>query len=264
MTDWHVVVETGCEVPHGGDLRGMLEELCDMLASPDPVQRDDIAYSVVATWVSKGVLPRDLCRWLGDEMAARMSADDVWVRTFAPLVLDVLVSFGTFDPAWVPPFSRWYATETDLRGHEPDLGWLHAVAHGADLLGALGLHPEVAPASMLELAGRRLVAPSDAVWRHNEDERLGHAIALTLTRPELTSEESVAWVQPVEDSWTSRPSGPPAAWVQNASRTLRVVLGATLTGTRPGGEGQALSLTHAKAVQERLLSALHTLTPWMW
>ena len=70
-----------------------------MLSWPDPVQRDDIAYSVAATWVSKGVLPRDLRRWLGDEMAARMSADEVWVRTFAPLVLDVLASFGPSDPA---------------------------------------------------------------------------------------------------------------------------------------------------------------------
>jgi hypothetical protein len=264
VTDWHVVVETGFAVPDDGDLRGMVEELSVMLASPDPVQRDEIAYSVLATWVSEGVLPPDLCRRLGDEMVGRMSSDDVWVRTFAPLVLDVLVSFGTFDAAWVPPFAEWYATETDLRGHDPDLGWLHAVAHGADLLGALGRHPEVAPASMLELAARRLVAPTDAVWRHNEDERLGHAIALTLTRPELTGEESVAWLQSVEDSWSPRPSGPPPAWMGNASRTLRVVLGATLTGTRAGGEGPALPLTHAKTVQERLLSALHTRTPWMW
>lgn len=264
MTDWHAVKKADYAVPQGGDARPLVEELCRLLASPDPVERDEVGYSVLATWLGRDRLDPDLCRRLGDEMADRLSAEDIWVRSFAALILDALVSYGTFDPAWVQSFERWYADETDLRGNDPDLGWLHAVAHGADLLGTLGLRAEVDPVAMLDLAARRLVAPTDMVWRDGEDERLGHAIALTLTRPELSGSASIGWVEAVEDSWTTREPGPPPPWVGNASRTLRVVVGMTLTGARPSGGEEAVGLAHAGAVQDRILSALHGLTPRMW
>ena len=264
MTDWQALKAADYAVPAGAALRPKVEELCQLLASPDPVQRDELGYSVLATWLSREVLDAKLCHWLGDEMADRMSAEDIWARSFAALILDALVSYGTFDPAWVPPFARWYAAETDLRGYDPDLGWLHAVAHGADLLGTLGLRPDLDPAAMLDLATRRLVAPTTAAWQDGEDERLGHAIALTLTRSELSGQASIAWVQAVEDSWTTRAPGPPPPWVSNAARTLRVVLGMTLTGARPSGGVGATRLVHEGAVQQRVLSALHCLTPHMW
>lgn len=183
MTDWHAVKKADYAVPQGRDARPLVEELCRLLASPDPVERDEVGYSVLATWLGRDRLDPDLCRRLGDEMADRLSAEDIWVRSFAALILDALVSYGTFDPAWVQSFERWYADETDLRGNDPDLGWLHAVAHGADLLGTLGLRAEVDPVAMLDLAARRLVAPTDMVWRDGEDVRLGHAIAADTDPP---------------------------------------------------------------------------------
>lgn len=145
----------------------MVEELCRLLPSPDPADG-------------------------GAHLGAQLRG----------AVLDALVSYGTFDPAWVAPFDRWYAAETDLRGNDPELGWLHAVAHGADLLGTLGLRPEVDPVGMLDLASRRLIAQTDTGWQDGEDERLGHAMALTLTRHELSESASIGWVHAVEDSWT--------------------------------------------------------------
>ena len=264
MTDWHAVKANDYAVPETVDNHALVEELAAMLASPDPVQRDELAYSILATWIDRGVLDDDACHRLGDEMARRMTAGDVWVRSFAPLILDCLVSHGPFDPAWVAAFERWYAAESDLRGHDPELGWLHAVAHGADLLAALGQHCEVDPVTMLDLAASRLVTPTQTVWRDGEDERLGYAIGLTLTRSELSGTDSIGWIQAVEDSWTAREPGPPPAWVSNASRTLRMVLGLTLTGVRPSGTPEPLPLAHAEAVRDRLLSALRTLTPYMW
>ena len=56
------------------------------------------------------------------------------------------MSQGEFEPSWLAAFTSWYPAETDLRGYDQKLGWLHAVAHGADLLGAFGRCPQVDPA----------------------------------------------------------------------------------------------------------------------
>ncbi len=43
---------------------------------------------------------------------------------------------------------------------------------------------------MLAIAARRMLAETDYVWRDQEDDRLGYAIARTLGRPGLTAEQS--------------------------------------------------------------------------
>ena len=263
MTDWSAVRERDFEVPAGADMASLLDELGRMLASPDPVLRDDLAFSTVATWLSQGLIEPKLCVELGDEMARRFEAEEIWTRAFAPLVLDVLVTFGTLEDRWVDPFARWYAAETDLRGHDLERGWLHAVAHGADLLGTLGRHPDVRPAEMLDLAARRLTAPTDHLWGDAEDERLGHAVSLTLTHPDLSEADALAWIDAVETSWQGAERGPRPAWISNAARTLRVVLAMTVTGVQ-AYDYPTRPLRHAEAVRSRLVSALHSLTPHMW
>lgn len=262
MTDWNAVRRQDFAVP-ALPMRDLLGELTEMLASPDPVERDELGYSVLATWLCRGVVPLDLRLRLGDDMAARFSADEVWARAFAALVLDALVTYGTFESRWVAPFARWYVDETDLRGYDEQLGWLHAVAHGADLLGTFGRHDEVPPVTMLEVAAGRLTAPNPHLWGDGEDERLGHAIALTLTHPGLAADDALLWIDTVASSWTDLEPGPPPAWVSNAARTLRVVVTMTLTGVR-SETYPTRALRHAEAVRDRLVAALHARTPHMW
>jgi Protein of unknown function (DUF2785) len=61
-------------------------------------------------------------------------------------------------------------------------GWLHAVAHGADLLAAFGRCPQVSPVPLLDLAAARRLAGTGYVFAHQEDDGLGYAIGLTLTK----------------------------------------------------------------------------------
>ena len=44
---------------------------------------------------------------------------------------------------WGDRIATWYVRERDLRGFVPGKGWAHAVAHGADALGALGRLPHL-------------------------------------------------------------------------------------------------------------------------
>ncbi|MFF4379972.1 DUF2785 domain-containing protein [Kitasatospora sp. NPDC001547] len=176
MTNWQEIYESDCAHPPGWRLDNLVAELADALGDPDPEVRDGYPYAVLAAWIRRGVVDGDRCLALGDLMAERFTDPRIEARTFAPLVLEMIVRRGRLRPAWLDAFAAWYPAEADLRGRDDELGWLHAVAHGADLLGAVGLRPDVDPEVMLALAAERLLAPTDLGV---SAERGGHPVPLT-------------------------------------------------------------------------------------
>lgn len=264
VIDWPAVQAADFKIPEGLALAELTTELSAMLRSPEPEVRDKLAYSALATWISRGNLPRDLQIDLGDQMAERLTDPAVQARTFAPLILAVLADQGLAEDRWVSAFERWYSTEVDLRGFDTSLGWLHAVAHGADLLGELGMTSTVAPRRMLELAAARLTAPTDYVWRDQEDDRLAFAIAQTLTRDDLGPAEVTGWLDAVEALLKSPPEVPIPPNISNTLRTLRSLYVLLGTGVRVRSQNLPLIPTHAPFIKGRLIEILHHRTPWMW
>ncbi|MFF4651347.1 DUF2785 domain-containing protein [Streptomyces sp. NPDC001380] len=197
MSLWQEITNDG-SLPAERSHTDLVAELSVALRSPDPEVRDEHAYTLVARWTP--LLEPKAARLLGDEMAARFADPEIQARTFAPLVLAKVVRCGHYDPHWLTAFTHWYPTETDLRGWDPVLGWLHAVAHGADLLAAFGSHPEVDPVPLLALATDRLLAPTDHVFDAQEDDRVAFALAQIISRPELTERQAVAWLGCVQRS----------------------------------------------------------------
>ncbi|ADD41659.1 DUF2785 domain-containing protein [Stackebrandtia nassauensis] len=262
MTDWQRVKDADFAVPDDKPLADLVAELTGNLRSPDPVLRDEQSYYVLATWVEKGVLDGDLER-LGDEMAALLDDPEVQARTFATLILGEIVDRGTYFPRWLDAFANWYPSEVDLRGHDEKLGWLHAVAHGADTLKAFGGHTDVDPARMLSIAAQRLLAPTEFVWRDQEDDRLAFAVAHVLTRPELTEADSVGWLAAVDTDFTSGEPGPPPPHASNTMRTLRLLYILADRGVRPSWRGgDVTQLQHRDAVKQRLAEVLARVAPF--
>ncbi|GAB2738463.1 hypothetical protein GCM10010442_68830 [Kitasatospora kifunensis] len=241
----------------------LVAELSQALRSPDPVVRDDQAYVLLEHMVP--AMEPQLRHRLGAEMAARFADPQIQARTFAPLILAVLVQHGTYESDWQAAFARWYPAETDLRGFHPELGWLHAVAHGADLLGALGRCPQTDPVVLLELGRARLLAPTDHLFDAMEDDRLGRALALILTRPELSEQQSVDWLAPIAADFAAGQPGPVPAYASNTMRTLRVLYLLADRGVRPPQQEDepALTLTHAEAVRERVAAVLAITAPYL-
>ncbi|MFI5531982.1 DUF2785 domain-containing protein [Kitasatospora sp. NPDC051853] len=257
MIDWNLIEAADFAVPGGRTADELTPLLSAALADPDPAVRDGAPYAVLAAWIERGTIsaPRRLA--LGAEMATRFEDPRVEARAFAPLVLDMLVGAGDFTPDWVPAFERWYPAERDLRGHDAGLGWLHAVAHGADLLASLGLHPEVAPERMLALAAARLAAPTTHVWDQLEDDRLARAVGRVLTRPDLTESRSIAWLAPLAEHFGSdRLVMPVPAEFGNCLRTLRLLYVLADRGVRARSEAPQRALTHAGAVKAALADTL--------
>ncbi|MFC7219219.1 DUF2785 domain-containing protein [Streptomyces polyrhachis] len=256
---WRDSYAADCAVPAGRPLPDLVAELAEALRHEDPDLRDGEPYVVLRTWIERDLVAGELRRWLGLLMAERFADPAIQARAFAPLVLDMIVARGDVDPAWVDAFARWYPAEEDLRGWDERLGWLHAVAHGADLLGSLGLHRDVDPVAMLDLAAARLTAPTGHLFDQQEDDRLAQALARTLTRPELSEEQAVAWLDAVEaDFAKGRPPGVPttAAHTSNAMRTLRALYVLADTGVTGRRGGPVLAVRHAEAVKARLREVL--------
>ena len=261
MTDWRAVMDAGFVLP-GGQLRAdMLTELSQALRSPDPVLRDEQAYVVLARWIPE--LDRGQRRSLGDDMAVRFTDPEIQARSFAALILAAIVRHGDFAARWLAAFAAWCPAETDLRGYDPVLGWLHAVAHGADLLGAFGRHPRVDPAPLLNLAAARLLARTDYLFACQEDDRLGYAIAQILTREQLSEAQCVDWLGPVGADFADGQPGPVPPHASNTMRTLRVLYLLADRGVRlERAGGEPVALRHHATLRQHLADVLALVAPF--
>src|SRR6478735_7749965 len=192
----------------GGMPDAVLSSLVEDLASHDPAVRDDLAYTSLARLVREGALGVEDRSWLADTMLDRLHHPRVEARAFAPLVLAALVRCGDGDPAWVPAVTRWWLGERDLRGHDPELGWVHAVAHGADFYGACGAADVGDPGTLLDALARRMVEPTGFVWRDQEEDRLACAVALVLARDDVDGPTAVGWLDHVRTMFATGSPGP--------------------------------------------------------
>lgn len=261
MTDYRAVIESEGVLPEGLSPQDAVDELSELLRSPDPVIRDDLAYMALLSIIP--TLESSLRHRLGDTMARRLTDPEIQARTYGPLVLVLLVEAGEFDPSWLDALEAWYPAERDLRGHDARLGWLHAIAHGADALGAIGLRrSDVPPERILALAAKRLLMPTEYALHNQEDDRLAHALALTLTRDELTEQTSTAWLEPIAADFAKLdPAQPVPAHASNTMRTLRVLYIFADRGVRPTTEGAApIQVRHREFVKQRLAEVLATVT----
>jgi len=247
-----------------------------LLSSPDPHERDEIAYTELARRIAGGDEDHALAR-LGDLMATRFSASEIQVRTFAALILAEVVDRDRITDLagqptvtrWRDAFAAWYRSEEDLRGWDDQLGWLHAIAHGADALGALGRSPRLGPddlTGLLALGRDRLLTGTDVVFANQEDDRLAYAIALVLTRQELEAHQITGWLEGISERFAASEEGPVPAWASNTMRTLRLLYvmadrGVRLPDTKAGGP--IVAIRHGIDLRAALAGVLRLSWPYL-
>ena len=269
---WPAIVASGFAVPADRVLPELVGELTDALCSPDPALRDEHAYPILAAWILAGHLDDGLAA-LGDRMIGLLAHPEIQARTFAALILAVLVHRDTDSEVlatetvlrWRDGFAGWWVCETDLRGWDDELGWLHAVAHGADVVGELGLSPRLdgdGLSGLLDLAVSRLLAPADQVFGHQEDDRVALAMATVLARHEVSVAVATGWLGEVRRYFGERRPGPVPAPAANTMRTLRSLYVMTDRGFRPDPESQdKLVPPHRAEILAALGEVLHLAFP---
>ncbi|HMF95079.1 MAG TPA: DUF2785 domain-containing protein [Vicinamibacterales bacterium] len=221
---WRAVAQAKYAPPPGSDIPALTDELAGMLSSPDPELRDDIAYSTLTSWIyQQKILDADALRPLAERLLANMrrgigeqSTDSVFGRSFSALMLSVIVARDNADrfldaSAWRRIESAalaYLADEQDLRGYDPDKGWMHSAAHTADLLKFLGR------SRYLDAAGQRRLLDAIAdkltkasvVFTYGEDERLARAALSLIARSDFDGQQFAAWLQRSRPAMAEHPT----------------------------------------------------------
>ncbi len=275
-------------VPVEQPLNELTAELVTMLGSANPVERDEVAYPVLASWLADGVYD-DLLVGFGDSIADGLQpglgdpeSDGVFRRSFSALILTDCVTRDNVAHvlpvdavlSWADRAIGWYTRERDLRGWVPAKGWAHTVAHGADLLGALaqsrhihGTHLRV----LLDVIAERVQAPAPAAFTDGEDDRLAAAVLAILQRNLVDAEHLDAWTarlgaglprptrHPGDERW-------PSAVATNTSNFLRALQVHLAIGVSP--QGSTISFASPPDCRPDLLLALLDAiprhTPWLY
>jgi hypothetical protein len=218
----------------GARLPAELARLVGQLRSSDPQVRDEHAWSALAQRLSSGRDDAHLVA-LGDAARALLLDPQVQARTFGALLLGEVVERANAGApgvrpldvvTWFAAFAEWYPAERDLRGHDPQLGWLHAVAHGADTLAALGASPLLGPPELLlllDLARERVQTPTPFHLVQNEDDRLAYAVLTVLLRDAVDDDALAGWVDRLAASWRDSAGGPVPAELDNTVRFARTL-----------------------------------------
>ncbi|GIH06808.1 hypothetical protein Rhe02_48750 [Rhizocola hellebori] len=249
-----------------------LDDLCSMLTSPDPVVRDETAYAQLWERIGAGEADGRL-RAVGDRQAGQLAHPEIQARTFAPLILVAVLLrdevIGELDAAtvneWRSAFADWYPHEKDLRGYDAKLGWLHAVAHGADAVEAFGRSRHLGRtelSELLEVVSARLTAPTGYLFAHGEDDRVSSAVTAVLLREELTAQDVAQWLASIEAALKAMEPGPFPAAKSNTIRTLNSLYVACHRGVRlygrPGQDRPAAKPPHEAAILDGLAGCLRT------
>ncbi len=219
-----------------------LDELFTMLTSPDPEVRDKTAYGQLWERISRGDLDGEL-RAVGDGQVAQLGHPEIQARTFAPLILvAVLLRDETTREleaasvrGWRNAFVDWYTQEKDLRGFDDKLGWLHAVAHGADAVEAFGRSRHLGRDELIGLlaaVAARLTARTDHLFAHGEDDRVSSAVTAVLLREELTAEDINSWLASIQSALRADAPEPFPCAKSNTLRTLNSLYVACERGVR--------------------------------
>lgn len=243
-----------------------------LLASDDPVLRDDVAYSAAERWIlrDRKLSPTELRRllqlWTGNlgDGLGEARGDRVFKRSFSALCLSLIAAADLSAPFLEPPEARaffdrtldYFQRERDLRGFDPVHGWMHTVAHTSDTLKFLARNPKLAAGSDARLldAARAKIESYDAVFTWGENDRLALALHSAVRRSDADAGALSAWVQHWVDQhrqlWANGPQVDPRrfAVVENAKQAMRSLHAALSMDSTPTPTGEAARQTLVAAL----------------
>ncbi len=216
---WERVVATDYATPTDRRLDDMTVELVELLGATDPHLRDELGLAVLLAWIGRGDYD-DLLPALGDGLtdglrtgSGESGTHSVLRRSFSARAVAAVIDRDTARPrvhaetvlAWGDRGLAWLGTERDLRDRIPGAGRVHAIAHGADLVGALARSRHLDEGGLmvlLDAVADRLLAPTEAVFVSREEDCLAYATMSLLDRDVVDLSLLEPWVGRLGETWT--------------------------------------------------------------
>ena len=199
--------------------------MLDCLSDPDPVLRDERGFESLQFWMRGGRLDPATLQTIRTALLARLRGPDAggFGQPFAALVMAEVVRADRIKPFMseaeradvVRAAVAYVSSVRDYRGFDEKEGWRHGVAHGADMLLQLSVHPTLTRADHLAILAAvttQLSAPAAQVpphfYRYGEGERLMAPVFYLARRSSL---EAADW-----EAWFATLAPPPGAGTQAA------------------------------------------------
>jgi hypothetical protein len=208
---WKQIAHNDYRVPPGESAATLIMELSDELGSPDSELRDGLAYEISATWIYNGLLTSEeihpLLRKCEKNLGiglGEQGTDTILLRSFSALELSVIAALDTKKPFLSDDeFEQLLASavsymnkERDLRGYDPQTGWMHATAHDADLLKFLGRNTHLKPTDqvkILDTIGKK-TGQDGHVFVFCENERMAAAVLSLIRRKDFDQQSFGSWL----------------------------------------------------------------------
>lgn len=213
-------------LPDGVDHWRLALDMLSHLGTPDPELRDDLIYTTFIKWARQGRFSPDQFRTLlataldNDHLffgLGERDTDSVFMRAFSLLVIVLPLYYHRRTPFLSATEVRaahrkvidYLGQEQDLRGYVEGKGWAHATAHAADVLDELAECAEIDRQGLLDIldAIRAKMTTPDAIFVHEEDERMAYATLSLLQRQLLAEAEIADWIKrfaPIEKTGDGR------------------------------------------------------------
>ena len=154
------------------------QELLIAMTDRDPLIRDGWAYQELAKGLEDGRWSEELPQ-ICTQVLTHFQHPEIQARTFAPLILTWLIGAGQRQRSFFDTCAQWYLTEDDTRGFDPERGWLHAIAHGADCLGICVKEGIATAEEVLSVLAQRVISEGSA-WADQEEARIAVVVLQSL------------------------------------------------------------------------------------
>lgn len=189
------------------DAKEEIDNLIICLADPDPMIRDEAAFTLWSEGFRGKHVSPDLMRYAMQRLSVILAGSDDdagFRRTFAALALSEVARADRIEPylteselhELAEAGTTYLRGVTDYRGFTAGEGWRHGVAHGADLMLQLALNPRLSrpDADRLLAAIAAQVAPAASPYYiHGEPGRLAAPILYLARRPDIDDAAWAAW-----------------------------------------------------------------------
>ena len=195
---WRGIVDAKFEVPAGETAAKLAGELVTRLGDVDPVMRDDLAFTILTSWIyDKKLLGPDALRPIARTLEGNLArdlgttgTDAVLLRSFSALTLSVVAARDNATPFLGDDEFRhlldsaldYFRNERDLRGFDAAKGWIHTAAHTADLLKFLARSQRLRAGDQSRILSALLEKQrAGAAFAQGEDERMAR-VAMSIAR----------------------------------------------------------------------------------
>lgn len=197
---WRAITINNFHIPSGFTLEQLTPELLSRLGEGDPELRDYFIYTILEKWIQQGLYDPEQLRTMITQLLSNIAYhlgeehnDTVLLRSFSALTLSEVLKYENAHHFLhaeevldiLEQAINYLIQEQDLRGHVEGKGWLHALAHAADLLGVLARNRFVQEAELeriLTAVAEKVSMPTPHLYLTLEEERLALVAISALTR----------------------------------------------------------------------------------